>query len=398
MQIQVLGYFGVRTGAERPASVPRLVARVGCMLAGWPGEWVERQRLITELWGERAPRTAVNTLQAHVSQLRKVLGTDQLIADANGYLLDVDPRIVDAELFQELIEEGARAQRQLHLARATELLGQALSLWNGTPYADVTDVDLRARRARLEELRELALEDLLACKVEIARDHHELHMLAAEARELVSVQPLRERRHALLIRALVAAHRVAEAHAALDDATQHIRLVTGGEPGPELSTIADALRGSAEDLAQLPSTFANPSASTPLRSQEKTFAAIADRVSQVLVEHDAPLVIVHAEPGDHEGLAAYVADRLQGDFPRGINIEGDLQSSSTAVRLEVPPQRGTLTIVTITDADTLIRFLRSRPRNGEPTLCITDQNPPHEYRAITISARTTPDLHLLRLS
>jgi len=390
--IQVLGHFALRTGPERPKAVPRLVARVGCILAGWPGEWVERQRLLEELWGDRPPRTAINTLQAHVSQLRKLVGKERLIGDANGYLLDVEPRQVDAELFQELVQEAARAQRQLHLARAVGLLGEALALWNGTPYADVSDPDLRARRARLEELREVALEDRLACQLEVARDQHELHSVIADARELVTLSPLRERRHVLLIRALAAANRVAEANSALESATHHIRLVTAREPGSEITELAAALRESTDNiypLARMGSSFGE--AATP-RALATDAAAILLRINELLVEDNAPVVVLRAAPERHESIAACLADALHGDFPRSI----ETTRMNPAFNMQASTRPGELRIMTHADADAIASYMEARSDDGGAALIITSDQPPAKLAAVTLDVTDLSEPPLLK--
>ena len=43
-----------------------------------PGNVVPTERLVDEIWGEQAPRTATTSLQNAVAQLRKVLGPDVL--------------------------------------------------------------------------------------------------------------------------------------------------------------------------------------------------------------------------------------------------------------------------------------------------------------------------------
>ena len=46
------------------------------------GEVVSTERLIDELWGERAPARATKTVQVYVSNLRKALGDGVLVTRA----------------------------------------------------------------------------------------------------------------------------------------------------------------------------------------------------------------------------------------------------------------------------------------------------------------------------
>ena len=54
-----------------------------------------RERLIDDLWGDRAPETAATALQGYVSALRKTVGPERILTRAPGYVLQVDPEAVD---------------------------------------------------------------------------------------------------------------------------------------------------------------------------------------------------------------------------------------------------------------------------------------------------------------
>jgi DNA-binding SARP family transcriptional activator len=73
------------------------------------GEEVSTDRLIHELWRERAPATAAKTLQVYVSNLRKALGTGVLVTGASGYVLTAGPAAIDANRFEGLVAEGRQA-------------------------------------------------------------------------------------------------------------------------------------------------------------------------------------------------------------------------------------------------------------------------------------------------
>ena len=63
------------------------------------GEVLSTDRLIDELWGERAPSSAIKIVQGYVSQLRKALGDDVILTRGHGYLLAVESERVDARPF-----------------------------------------------------------------------------------------------------------------------------------------------------------------------------------------------------------------------------------------------------------------------------------------------------------
>ena len=82
------------------------------------GEVVSVDRLIDELWGEEPPATAVKTLQAHVSRLRRALhGAEngRLETRGHGYVLHVRPGELDADRFRDLLEDARRRAEALLL-------------------------------------------------------------------------------------------------------------------------------------------------------------------------------------------------------------------------------------------------------------------------------------------
>jgi DNA-binding SARP family transcriptional activator len=173
---------------------------------------VELDVIVYALWGGEGPRTVENTLQVHVSHLRRMLGDRTLVRrTSRGYVLDVPRTAVDAEQFEDHIRGAADNARQGGFEEAVDVLAAALELWRGTPFLGLHDPDLKARRVRLEEMRCTAREDLLYCRLELASDPYQLNEIVAQARELVDRHPARERGHLLLIEALKAAGRTSEA-------------------------------------------------------------------------------------------------------------------------------------------------------------------------------------------
>ena len=84
------------------------------------GEMVSIDRLVDELWGERASATAAKTVHVYVSRLRKQLGSDVIATHGRGYRLAVEPERVDVAQFDALCVEGRRALAEGDAARARE--------------------------------------------------------------------------------------------------------------------------------------------------------------------------------------------------------------------------------------------------------------------------------------
>ncbi len=94
------------------------------------------------------------------------------------------------------------------LRGAVASLDEALGLWRGTPYVELEEAPAAvAERARLEELRSVALEDRAVAALALG-DHA---TVAAELESLTARYPLRERLWGLRALALARAGRQADA-------------------------------------------------------------------------------------------------------------------------------------------------------------------------------------------
>src|SRR3954465_13823620 len=96
---------------------------------------VSTDRLVEELWGDCAPANPMNSVQSHISQLRRLLGSDRIVTRPPGYLLDVDPEEVDALRFERLVKDARVGPAE----RLADNLRAALALWRGPALADVGD-------------------------------------------------------------------------------------------------------------------------------------------------------------------------------------------------------------------------------------------------------------------
>ncbi|WP_460357781.1 ATP-binding protein [Actinoallomurus acanthiterrae] len=184
------------------------------------------------LWPEMAPVNPAAALQSLVWRLRQALPNGTIVRSGSGwYLLDLPPDAVDACLFERLAGEGHRALRAGETELARRRLGEALALWRGEPLIDVADAPYAVvAGVRLRELWLVAVED----RVEADLAQEPASSLVAELTELTAVYPLRERLHALLIRALDAGGRPAEALAAYESVRRRLADELGSDPGTEL--------------------------------------------------------------------------------------------------------------------------------------------------------------------
>ncbi len=245
LEFSVLGPLEVRAdgqplalgGAKRRALLALLLVRAN--------EVVSTDRLIDELWGENPPETAANTLQAHVSQLRRVLhgplredDEPVVLTEPPGYVLRARPESLDAYRFEQLVSAADGARARGAPAESSTLLAEALGLWRGGALADVADLgSAQPEIARLEELRRRALEDMIDCELELG---HHLE-LVPEIEALVGQHPHSERLRTQLMLALYRSGRQADALDAYQDARRALTDDLGLEPGPELRELHQAI-------------------------------------------------------------------------------------------------------------------------------------------------------------
>src|SRR3954467_3042273 len=136
--VGVLGPLVVVNGAG-PVPVPgRAGALLALLTASYPYP-TDRDALVEAVWPMDRPATAVNTLQVHVSGLRKLLGRAAVVREGNGYRLAVDAGQVDAHRFLRLVQEAETLRQPA--ARSARLV-EALGLWRGPAYVGFEDVDV----------------------------------------------------------------------------------------------------------------------------------------------------------------------------------------------------------------------------------------------------------------
>jgi DNA-binding SARP family transcriptional activator/Flp pilus assembly protein TadD len=236
VQVRLLGPVdAVVDGAVRPVSGLRRKA-VLAALALHPGEVVSADRLIDMVWGGKAPATAANALQSHVSYLRGVLGArTAIVARPPGYVLTIPPEATDVQAADRLIRQGRQCADP---ARAAPRLRAALALWRGRPLDDVAGIPwLDEQAERLDEARLAAVQALV--EVRLALGEHV--QLVPELELLAQQNPFREHLHGQLMLALYGAGRQADALAAYRRLRRTLRAELGIDPSPAVRDLEAAI-------------------------------------------------------------------------------------------------------------------------------------------------------------
>jgi DNA-binding SARP family transcriptional activator/tetratricopeptide (TPR) repeat protein len=382
-RFRILGPLEVRSGeAWAPIGAPKWRALLAVLLLNH-GQVVSTERLIDELWGDEPPAKPANLVATYVHRLRGLIGDPDgrvLVTRSPGYRLVVDGDELDALRFSRLVAAGRGALADGAAVRAARLLGEALELFRGQPLADVPFSDLVDTEVnRLEESRVAAL----ALRIEAEIESGAAAGTVTELRRLTAGHPLREEFWALLMRALCAAGRQAEALEAYERARTVIGDELGVDPGPGLRRLYQGiLQADASPPAPSPAPSPAPMPASPPPKAPAVPAALSQLPADVpdftgRADHVEYLCRLFSgtregsragigEGGNGTGavmvaliagagglgkttLAVHVAHRLRDQFPDGqlyVNLRGASDSSAAP-------------------ADVLARFLRQLGVDGD---------------------------------
>src|SRR6476620_9285360 len=238
VRVSVLGATEAWRDGQRLLLGSRKRRALVAALALSRGRPVSVDALVDLLWGDSPPDGVAGTLQVYVSGLRRVIEPDRapraqatvLTTVEPGYALALSDAELDAARFDRAVSEshrllsapaapgtegpawGPRDVTAADLRAAMACLDEALGLWRGTPYVELEEAPAAvAERARLEELRTVALEDRAVAALALG----EHAMVAVELESLTARYPLRERLWGLRALALARAGRQADALEAL---------------------------------------------------------------------------------------------------------------------------------------------------------------------------------------
>jgi DNA-binding SARP family transcriptional activator len=236
MQVRLLGPVDVTVdGQARAISGLRRTALVAA-LALRAGEVVSADLLTEIIWDSRPPPGAGQTLQSHVSQLRRFLGEAAVIRLVPpGYVLDLPGDGTDVGVAQRLIREGTTAS---NAAEGARVLREAIGLWRGRPLAGLAGWRWFDEQAWwLESLRAQATRALTEHRLALG----EHAALVAELRRMAREQPLDEDLRRQLMLALYRSGRQAESLTAYRELRSQLVTELGIEPGADLRDLELAI-------------------------------------------------------------------------------------------------------------------------------------------------------------
>ncbi|MEI7057833.1 BTAD domain-containing putative transcriptional regulator [Nocardioides sp. CCNWLW239] len=239
------------TRAGEPVAVPgRRPRTLLALLALEAGTPVSADILADRIWGEELPDNPRGSLHTYIGRLRRVLGKEVVRRAAGGYILDLPRSSVDALAFIDLLDaaEGPEAYQRLE---------DAIALWRAEPFGDAAGESLAERtRPWLVDRYLTALERRAELDIAAGR----AAKAVVDVRRVVGDHPLRESLWVVLLDALDAAGRTAEALEAYEEVRARLAEELGADPGAELRSTFTRL------LSGVPSTArgtAGPEATVP---------------------------------------------------------------------------------------------------------------------------------------
>ncbi|MEV7092610.1 BTAD domain-containing putative transcriptional regulator [Amycolatopsis sp. NPDC051045] len=233
MRFRLLGELEVHVGG-RPVEIrrPRLRGLLAALLTDL-NKVVPADVLAERIWGEQLPVNPRNALYSYVSRLRTALGEATVTQRSGGYLLTADAEAVDLHVFQRLLDEAAATGDD----EKAGLLGRALGLWDGEPFAGLDTPWFASLREALENRRLAAQLDLADIRLRGDRAGE----LIPELTALAEAHPLDERLRGQLMLALSRAGRQGAALREYDRMRRLLAEELGADPGAALRRVHERI-------------------------------------------------------------------------------------------------------------------------------------------------------------
>ena len=229
MLIRLLGLVAV--GRDETLLQPvqgQVKSAVLAVLAKSEGRIVTVDTLIDAVW-EAAPRSARNSVQVAVSQLRQMIGSDLIQGDRIGYTLRTGLLRVDLQEVEQLITDANQLIAVADWRAVEKTSARGLKFFDGTPLPGV-------RAPIAESLRQWASERRFGLLMTHARSLVELGRTAeavTELGELATAHSLDDAIHRLLLRALALDGHPAAALDVYERFRRRLREELGTDPAPE---------------------------------------------------------------------------------------------------------------------------------------------------------------------
>lgn len=239
-QLSLLGQFEVRVQGRRWPVTGNQRRAALALMALHANEPVPVALMVSRLWSEDdVPVDPRASLRSAVAELRSQLSRNagcpfEIITSDWSCTLVAPEGSVDVLVWRQLRRDAERSLQEHRPEEAAAALHRALELWGSSPLdgLEAWPELVELREERLDVIEERVAIDLVLGRAADVID---------ELWSLADAEPLRERRHELLMRALVAQGRTADALRVYDRARAALAEGWGIDPGPELRSLRDAV-------------------------------------------------------------------------------------------------------------------------------------------------------------
>ncbi len=233
LQLAVLGRFELRGPNGSIELTSKKLAALLAFLACTAPQAHSRDKLMALLWGSHFDAQARQNLRQALTRLRRVLGEDAIIANGDAVALQPGVIACDVARFEALLADGGR-----------DSLNDAVSLYGGRLLDDITIPEeawaewFETERQRLEGL---ALDAMVKLgEQELEAGNHDPALSAAN--RAIAIIGLREDAHRLVMRALAAGGRRADALKHYEELAALLKRELAVEPDPATKALAAELR------------------------------------------------------------------------------------------------------------------------------------------------------------
>lgn len=211
------------------------------------GRLVPASYLISTMWPDRPPKTAVRQVSNAIARLRHDLGAARsaVVTTGSAYRVVISSASLDSVRFEADYNQGAELLAAGLLSQAAGKLAEALALWRGPAFDGLDGDAIEQTARRLDEERLAASELLIGARLRLG----ETDVAAREAFDLAAWHPTRETLQCLTMLALYRAGRGADALRTFDRTRNALAEELGVDPSAELSALhQQILRTDAELL------------------------------------------------------------------------------------------------------------------------------------------------------
>jgi DNA-binding SARP family transcriptional activator len=267
MRYELLGPLRVVDNGGTTSISARKIEMLLRLLLIRAGQVVTGAQIISEIWGDNAPRRATAVLHVYISELRKFLARpgqseSPIVTKAPGYLLRLAPGDeVDVQLFMQQLNRGRMYAREQRHEEAVACFKNALLLWREPTLGDLRSGLIIDRFVRwLEEARMECMEMLIDSQLQLGW-HREL---VGRLYSLIAEYPLCETFYRQLMLALYRSERTADALKIYQLARRTLNEELGLEPNRALQGLQQRILAADDELelcATASPRFARPAGS-----------------------------------------------------------------------------------------------------------------------------------------